>query len=232
MKRRIVIGDIHGCSRTLAGLIENKIKPAPEDDIYFVGDYIDRGPRSREVLDYIMALIGKGFNVYPLKGNHEDMLLNSFSNRQNFDIWWNNGAADTLRSFNIAEFSHYNPGSLHTIPEKYIRFLSSLPLYYDLKDYIIVHAGLDLSQENIFNDTGALLWKREINNIHLLRQDTIIIHGHTPVPLDIIKESLSTEGNLIYTIDAGCVYKGHPGYGYLAALDLNSKTLYYQENID
>ena len=69
--RRIAIGDIHGCSKTFKLLIENEIQLNKNDQLFLLGDYIDKGKRSKEVLDYILHLIESGFSVFPLMGNHE-----------------------------------------------------------------------------------------------------------------------------------------------------------------
>lgn len=231
LNRRIVIGDIHGCQRTLKKLIESKIKPEKDDSIYFVGDYIDRGPRSREVLDYLLNLKEK-FNIFPVKGNHEDLFVKAFSDDNYVPAWFQNGAAETLLSFDVPESKLNDYEALRYIPEEYIHFLSGLPYYYDLKDYIIVHAGLNLTAPDFFGDTHAMLWSREIKGINLLNEGTCIIHGHTPMPIITIKPNLARKETRNLNIDAGCVYKDLPGYGMLAALDMDSRKLYVQENID
>ena len=78
LSRRIAIGDIHGCSNTLKGLLEEKIRIRAEDQIIFVGDYIDRGPDSKGVLDYVIGLREKVSNLVFIRGNHEEMLIESF----------------------------------------------------------------------------------------------------------------------------------------------------------
>ena len=75
MRRQWVIPDIHGCSKTLKALIGEQIRPTRNDWFYFLGDYIDRGPDARGVIDFIIQLEADGFNVRRLRGNHEDFLL-------------------------------------------------------------------------------------------------------------------------------------------------------------
>ena len=232
MKRRIVIGDIHGCYRTLKMLIESQIMPEKADQIYFVGDYIDRGPRSREVLDYIIDLKWKGFSIFPVKGNHEDLFVKAFADQEYLLAWFQNGAEETLKSFDVPENKLNDYEGLRLIPERYIQFLSGLPLYYDLEDFIIVHAGLNLTSNDFFGDSNAMLWSREIKGLNLLNEHTCIIHGHTPMPIVTIKPNLTRKETRNLNIDAGCVYKDLPGYGILAALELDSRKLYVQENID
>jgi serine/threonine protein phosphatase 1 len=232
LNRRIVIGDIHGCHKTLKKLIESQVKPEKDDQIYFVGDYIDRGPRSREVLDYIMEMKHKGFNLFPVKGNHEELFVKAISSEKYLQAWIQNGAEETLRSFDVPEGKHNDYEGLMLIPEKYITFLTDLPYYYDLKDYIIVHAGLNLTSPDFYRDTHAMLWSREIKGLNLLKNGTSIIHGHTPMPIITIKPNLVRKDARNLNIDAGCVYKDLPGYGMLAALELDTRKVFVQENID
>jgi serine/threonine protein phosphatase 1 len=232
LNRRIVIGDIHGCYKTLRKLIESHIKPEKNDHIFFVGDYIDRGPRSREVLDYIIDLKWKGFSVFPVKGNHEELFVKAFSHDDFLQAWFHNGARETLQSFDVPEGKLNNCEGLEFIPERYFKFISELPYFYDLGDYIIVHAGLNLSSPDYFEDINAMLWSREIKGLNRLKNKTCIIHGHTPMPIIAIKPNLARKDARNLNIDAGCVYKELPGYGILAALDLDSRKVFVQENID
>jgi serine/threonine protein phosphatase 1 len=232
MSRRIVIGDIHGCYKTLKKLVEGHIKLTKEDHLYFVGDLIDRGPRSREVLDYIISLKSKGYNVFPVKGNHEDLFIKAFSDEEYMSAWFHNGAEETLLSFNVPENKLNIYEGLKMIPEKYFQFLYDLPYYYDLNDYIIVHAGLNITSGDIFEDVQAMLWSREIKGLNLLPSGKCIIHGHTPMPIITLKANLSRKDARNLNVDAGCVYKDLPGYGTLAAIELDSRLLFTQENID
>lgn len=75
--RRWVIGDVHGCIKTLRALMEDKIQPGRQDRLIFVGDYVDRGPDSKGVVSYLMELRLMGYHLTLLKGNHEDMMLRS-----------------------------------------------------------------------------------------------------------------------------------------------------------
>ena len=232
INRRIVIGDIHGCYCTLKALMEKKVKPSQEDQLYFVGDLIDRGPRSREVLEYIIQLMWQGYNIYPVRGNHEDMLLNAIEDECFLQTWFINGAEDTLRSFEIPDNLISDFDVIKHIPDAYIQFMMTLPYYYDLGDYIVVHAGFNFNSEDIFGDINAMLWSRRMNYQANKIDNKTIIHGHTPIPLINIKPVISKKENKILNIDAGCVYKNVPGYGKLAALDLDNRELFIQANVD
>lgn len=232
MNRRIVVGDIHGCFLTLKALVENQVKLDKTDQLYLLGDYIDRGPRSREVIEYLIQLKWQGYNVFPLKGNHEDMMLRAIQDPSCLHSWFNNGAEETLRSFEIPEPLLFETEGVQLIPERYIAFLSGLPLYYELKDYILVHAGLNLNLPDIFSDHEAMLWNRSADAGKFNIKAKCIVHGHTPMPIVSIRNQIRKGGCKTLNLDGGCVYRDLPGYGYLPAINLENKELFCQENID
>ncbi len=80
-----IIPDIHGCIKTLRSLVECRLCVTASDSLYFLGDYIDRGPGSAGVIDYIIDLQESGINVGCIKGNHEHMLLNSILSKSDLE---------------------------------------------------------------------------------------------------------------------------------------------------
>ena len=223
MSRRWVVGDVHGCLKTMTSLIEEKIQLTTDDKIYFVGDYIDRGPDSKGVIDYIMMMRLRGYDVVALKGNHEDMMLGAYSDRSLIQQWFYNGGLSTLNSFGLQE--------VRAVPGQYLSFLDSLEHYVELEDFVIVHAGFNFKIDNPFEDKHAMLWIRnetiDISKIGNKR----IIHGHTPISVDKVKAEIDTNNDTI-DLDSGCVYHGVEGLGNLCALELNSMHLEVQENLD
>lgn len=219
--RSFVIGDVHGCAATLRRLVDAILRPAPQDRIYLLGDLIDRGPDSRGVLDFIFELRGRGLSVGSVRGNHEEMCLQAGDDQYYLELWAANGGLATLESFQAD-----GPGD---IPYLYREFLRSLPLYILLDDFVIVHAGLNFDSPGPFDDTGAMLWTR---SPHVDRQrigGRRLICGHTPVTRSLLEASL--DGSKIM-LDNGCVFAGRPGLSCLAALELGSMTVRFQENID
>lgn len=104
------------------------------DRLFTLGDYVDRGPDSKGVLDTIMDLMESGFDVTPLRGNHDDMMLSTITDdRDDFSRSW---FGDWSESFGISDPEE--------MPEKYVNFLKSLPLMAVEHYYVLVHAGLDL----------------------------------------------------------------------------------------
>ena len=97
MSRTIAIGDIHGCSDALKTLVDT-IDPGSEDTIVTLGDYVDRGPDSREVIEQLMQLENR-CRLVSLLGNHEIMMLNALSSRSDFNLWLNFGGMETMSSY-------------------------------------------------------------------------------------------------------------------------------------
>ena len=130
--RRYVIGDIHGCAKALRTLIEN-IDPTEEDELVFLGDYVDRGPNSRDVVQQIIDLRDQ-CKVIPLRGNHEIMLLGVVLGGLDDKVWLGNGGVSTVSSYG---------GSLKKIPIPHLDFFQSFQTYYETNESIFVHAGYD-----------------------------------------------------------------------------------------
>jgi serine/threonine protein phosphatase 1 len=209
MSRIFAIGDIHGCANTLHKLIFEKICVRKSDTIYCVGDYIDRGPDSKGVIDLILDLRKKGYAIRTLRGNHEQLMLDSIKGPQAFDHWYSNGGDATLKSFGVSSFRE--------VKQEYKDFFNRTRFYYAHGAYIFVHAGLNFGPEDIFEDRHAMMWIRGFTVDKRKLGDRIIIHGHTPRPLEVI---INPEREDVYNLDAGCVYKDRPGHGYLVALNL------------
>lgn len=221
--RRFVIPDIHGCNLTLRSLVEEVIQLRQDDDLYLLGDYIDRGPRSREVLQYVMDLIDGGYRIFPLRGNHEEMFLNAVADRSQTRTWILNGGYTALDSFGVDD--------ARQIPLPFHRFCSDLPCYHLLDDYLLVHAGFNAEAQEPFADTEAMLWNRTKAVSRELLGGRTMICGHTPHPISEIEKMLARNNGLII-LDNGCFLAGRKGMGSLLALELTTRSLYAQKNID
>lgn len=179
-----------------------------------LGDVIDRGSESKEVLDTIILLKESGFEIICIKGNHEDMLLNSFNDDSKFYQWIQNGGTETLLSFLT--------DSIDKIPTKYIDLISSFSNYYLHDNFILVHAGLNTRLDDPFSDLETMLWTR--NAKELLKsgwdRSKYIIHGHNPVHKNTIIDDIDNKSNVI-GIDNG-VYLKKTGFGSLSILQLET----------
>jgi serine/threonine protein phosphatase 1 len=181
-RNRFIIGDIHGCINTLKKMLQDSLHISKTDEVFLLGDYIDRGPDSKAVIDYIMFMQEMGYSVHCLMGNHEKLLLDALESPHNESIWAYNGSYQTLKSFGITRADELKP--------KYVNFFKTLHYYFELDDFVIVHAGLNFNIESPLTDTNAMLWIRdEIVDISKIDNKRIVC-GHTPIPLYQIRESL------------------------------------------
>ena len=217
-KRLFAIGDIHGCFNAFQILLVQKIRLIKSDKIILLGDYIDRGIQSKEVINYIIDLMAKGFDIIPLLGNHEAMLLDAYNNKELTSAWIQNGGSETLKSFNIT--------SLKDIEPKYIEFFKGLSNYFAFEEYLFVHAGFNDTDINPFTDKYSMIWLCKQTYENPLLMNKIIIHGHRPITVDVCKEIVQRNKNVI-NLDTGCVYSNMTGYGTLTAIELNSRSLYF-----
>jgi len=224
--RRIAISDIHGCSATFRKLLQ-RIALKPEDHLYLLGDYIDRGPDSKGVLDIIFSLIEAGHQVTCLKGNHEQGLEWALHDIERFEHWLYWGGDATLGSFGASHPSQ--------IPEQYLNFLFDLPLYAQVEQWILVHAGLNFQLADPLSDPHALLWIRnwyEQIDYQWLGQ-RYIVHGHQRITVASVLAMFTQLDQLrVIDIDSGCFDVATPGAGHLCAFDLTHQQLYFEPNID
>lgn len=231
MKNRWVVPDIHGCLETLKALVEERIGLSKTDAIYFLGDYIDRGPNGKGVIDYIMSLQENGYEVHCLKGNHEDYCVKSWMAGQKRRLfrsgiekdWLKNGAKQTLKSFGVRR--------ARDIDKKYIDWMMNAEYYIELEDYILVHAGLNFNLNNPFEDTSSMMWVRDFKVDRNKVGGKKVIHGHVPVEMSLVNLFINTEGYDFLPLDNGIYYK-KDGYGNLLAYNIDTKEFIIQHNID
>lgn len=147
--RRLVIPDIHGCYQSLQALIK-KVQLQPSDQLFLLGDYIDRGPHNKTTLLFIMQLQKQGYEVYPLRGNHEQMLL---------EVYFENPGRlkEHLLFHQASDLLDDND----RIAPEIIDFLLHLPFFIETDVAILVHGGLDSSEPNPFVAFDKLLWTRD-----------------------------------------------------------------------
>ncbi len=223
MGRRIAISDIHGCAATFKKLLHGVLAISRQDTLYLLGDYINKGPKSKEVIDSIFELESSGFTVHCLRGNHEQYLLNALDDDGQEAYFLERGGIETLQSFGRTD--------IHGIPEKHVNFMINLPYHIYLDNYLLVHAGLNFDVPDPFADYDAMLNIKNMNVDTLITGGRDLIHGHVPTTMTEIIASLTFSNHHI-SIDGGCVYKHIPGLSHLIALDIDSKKLYIQKNID
>lgn len=220
MKNQIVaIGDIHGCSETLKEMWK-RLEPYKECTHIFVGDYIDRGPDSKSVVDFLLKVRHERDCIF-LRGNHEQMLLNSIY-YQKRDLWMMNGGQATLNSYQHAD-------TAEDLPDDHLEFFKNTLIYYDTDDYFFVHAGAPPYQtiEQSINDPESenyFLWGRDHLNAFEVVWEKTVIFGHTPRAYPIRKSKM-------IGIDTGCVYKD-VGMNKLTAVVLPDEQFIEQKTTD
>jgi len=194
MKRIFAIGDIHGCYDRLKALMEKIPIDCSRDGLVFIGDYIDRGPHSVEVVDYLIQLKNRFPEVILLKGNHEDM-LDKFLNGTDRFTYLLNGGQQTLDSYLTKPVqSEFSP-----IPPDHMEFFKSLRLFYETEEFIFVHAGLRPRVPLESQNTEDMLWIRDKFVSSKYDFGKRVIFGHTPLKKPLV------EPNKI-GIDTGAVY--------------------------
>ena len=196
-ERLIAIGDIHGDIDKLNSLLK-KLRLKKRDTVVFLGDYIDRGYHSKQVIEKVIELSGK-YNCIRLMGNHEDLLLKILRTKKEEDI------AEWLMSGGITTYDNY--GDFPTLFGLHNSFFDSLQLYYKTEKYLFVHAGVRPDKPLDEQEKQDLLWIRDnfINHTHILPQK--VIFGHTPFYEPYIEDDK-------IGINTGC---GIEDEGYLTA---------------
>jgi len=202
-RRTIAIGDVHGCSKALDALIA-AIGPAEGDEIVALGDYVDRGPDARGVIDRLIEL-GRRSRLVPLLGNHDELMLGAIEGEDPAG-WYASGGLRTLDSYGPVR-------EIAAIPEGHARFLRDCLPYHETETHIFAHANYDPARP--MAEQPASMLRREKLRWHTPRPHAsgkTVILGHNAQKAGEILDL----GHLI-CIDTYC----HGG-GWLTALDVDS----------
>ncbi|MBC8318965.1 MAG: serine/threonine protein phosphatase [Desulfobulbaceae bacterium] len=175
--RTYVIGDIHGCYDKLTDLLDKISPDSAHDTLVFLGDYIDRGPDSRKVVEKVLELQQTFPRVIPLMGNHEQMFLAALTGREN-EFFLKMGGDATLASYGIKP--PYNRRIASEIPLTHIHFLQNLLLLWEDERYIYVHAGLEPGVHLSQQSARWCCWARENFITTTYDYGKQVIFGHTP----------------------------------------------------
>ena len=213
------VGDIHGCLKQLTSL-HNKIFNhfsfnKKNDLLVYLGDYIDRGPNSKDVINHILKLQKEKINSLFLMGNHEQIMIDFVFNKiNNLRYWLNLGADQTFKSYKIevAEFIKDGFGDdkidrlrsvlLNELSNEHIHFLKNLKLSYSIGKYLFVHAGINPEKVLKDQDKMDFLWSRSDQFFDKnFKFEQIIVHGHTP-------EKKIVNYPYRINIDTGCFFSG------------------------
>lgn len=211
MTRTIAIGDIHGCAQALKRLL-SEIKPTLEDTIIGIGDYVDRGMNSAEVIEILVNLI-TDCRFVPLIGNHELMMYKGLNGaKTDFEFWFQHGGNATIASYG---------GRPESIPAHHITFLSHCIRYFETDTHFFIHANYvhDIPLANQPDEIAFWAHIREFAPPPHVNGKIAVV-GHTP----------QTDGGVlnlghINIIDTYCY-----GDQWLTALDVESGTIWQANN--
>jgi serine/threonine protein phosphatase 1 len=191
--RIYAVGDVHGRADLLTRLLARidadlSAHPIARPCQVFLGDYIDRGPHSRQVIDLLIAWRRRHEMLF-LKGNHEDFALEFLSDPTKLSEWKQVGGMSTLLSYGVktagrtdAEAEEQTAIAFRrALPESHLRFLGSLVLSFNCGDYFFSHAGARPGIPLRDQHQQDLLWIRD--DFLLYEEDfgKVVVHGHTPV---------------------------------------------------
>jgi serine/threonine protein phosphatase 1 len=225
MPRRFAATDLHGCLRTFRYLVENELRLQPADILYLLGDYVNKGPDSGGMLDYLMQLQASGYQVHCLRGNHEHELLATIHGEPNANHMWK---AEAERELTLASFGVAQPAD---IPARYVAWLAALPLELELPDFVLVHAGYNfaLPPAAMRHDTHSMLYTKHFVFDPTRLAGKRLLHGHVPTPVAEVQAAVAARAGAI-GLDTGCVFRHNPELRHLAALNLDTWELHLVEN--
>lgn len=190
----IAISDVHGCLKELKQLVEHCYRLLPNNNLKFIflGDYVDRGPDSKGVIDYVRQL-----NAIALLGNHEDMMLEAIGNLSYSSEWRRHYGYITLPSFGV-----HQP---FDTPQEYVTWMKELPYFYNDGLRTFVHAGIQRDRPLTMDEQNCnfMVWARHEFLNDPREEGGFVVHGHTPLMTnkpDLRKNRIN--------IDTGCVFGG------------------------
>jgi serine/threonine protein phosphatase 1 len=193
------VGDVHGCLEKLKSLLIHMSLASWVKQIIFLGDYIDRGPASRQVVDLLIRMqADQPGMILCIRGNHEEMLLKAASsNRTNQDVltWLHNGGVQTLESYGVDD-----PMDL---PVEHLTWMRGLPLHFMDDHRLFVHAGVRPGVPLTDQSTNDILWIREPFLSSREEFGPLVVHGHT-----VVRSGLpDLRGNRL-NLDTGACFGG------------------------
>jgi serine/threonine protein phosphatase 1 len=215
---RFALSDIHGCAKTFRQLLDN-LCLSKDDQLFIIGDAVNRGPDSAGVLDTIIQLKEDKIPVFFLRGNHEQMVLDAIENKPKV-------ASKLIKSFNSeALLKNEN------INEAYKKLLEESYHFIETEDYFLVHAGFNFSAEKPFEDTYSMLYQNKFKAKDKRRKDKQVLLGHNPKKLSKIIRKIKKDKTKLY-IDNGCVNYNDKEEGNLLCFNMDTKSIILQPNVD
>jgi Predicted phosphohydrolases len=184
------IGDVHGRRDLLETLLDRIRDDAGQVQNYLVmlGDYVDRGPDSKGVIDLLVTLEMPGLELVALRGNHDQLVLDFLTDPKIYLTWRSFGGAETLLSYGVEPPAPSDPQDLERarralaarLPAEHVTFLEGLTNSYTIGDYFFVHAGIRPTCSLDQQKAEDLLWIRDEFLASNKRYEKVIVHGHSP----------------------------------------------------
>lgn len=189
------MGDIHGRADLLELLLEKIWADATTGTLIFLGDYVDRGPATKAVVDCLIGLERPGWDIIKLRGNHEQVMLEFLNNPETYQAWRSFGGAETLLSYGIRppmfsdakELEKTRDALAAALPPAHLVFLNGLPYFQLVGDYYFVHAGIRPGVSLERQSPDDMLWIREEFLLSTVDFGKIVVHGHSPSERPIVK---------------------------------------------
>lgn len=209
--RIYAIGDIHGRYDLMyqaLNVIYQDINDLGLTDyrIVFLGDYVDRGAESFEVIETLIDTQKDDDNVICLMGNHERMMIEGVTNAYtgSRSIWYENGGIETMESYGGVNGTIITNDPLHYIPDEHLAWLKGLKLSYETDHYFFVHAGINPDLPLDRQKEKDLLWIRwYFLNTHNRPLPKHVVHGHTPHQYDVERRNKPDRRT---NLDSGAVW--------------------------
>jgi len=197
--RLYAIGDVHGRHDRLAAMhrrIESQLEYAPASDwrIIHLGDYVDRGPDSRSVLDFLIEAQKRDPRNIMLAGNHDIGMLEFLADAEPNGLFMNYGGVQTAQSYGVdlVRDAHWfgkaeaiargHMALVKAVPRSHVDFLRSLTFSVTFGDFFFCHAGIRPDVPLDSQNQQDLIWIRDVFHDHTGLYPKVIVHGHTPVP--------------------------------------------------
>jgi serine/threonine protein phosphatase 1 len=150
------------------------VQPTDDDRLIFLGDYVDRGPGSKQVIDWLISERAKRRNMVTIRGNHEIMMMHALGSPVERNFWLTYGGIQTLDSYG----THVDEDWAHVVPNEHWRFMIDCAAYYETDTHIFVHAGADANLAMDKQDDRALYWDR-VYQTRPHQSGKLIVCGHT-----------------------------------------------------
>lgn len=235
MAKTFCISDIHGCFDELMALYAKLPIDPEKDKMVFLGDYIDRGPKSSEVVQQLMDWKEKYPHWVMVQGNHEDMMLDAllYQSRHygSYYQWFDQGGYQTAESYKPEGLSGLEAALVNpkdTIPIEHLSFLASLPRYHEDENYIYVHGGVKPRKTPEDTDPYDLIWIRDEFIDSDYDWGKKVIYGHTAWKDPATKKFEPHVQKNKIGIDTAVCYSA---FNKMTCIELPTETFYFQETL-